>query len=246
MNKLLVGAVALAATIGAPVAYAADMPLKAAPPPVPAYTWTGCYAGFNVGGNFGRTKTSLGENRFSSLPTPVMVAPGTQAGNGIGQDGVIGGAQVGCNYQVGAWVLGAEGDFDATNADGQESVPLFPQVALRTTESWLATARARVGYAITDRWLGYVTAGGAWTRLEVNPFVRGTDRSLTQTKTIDGWTVGLGTEYALDQNWSIKGELLYVNFGTKDFFSPTGPLNTGLVIKQDNYVGRVGVNYKFW
>jgi len=35
-----------------------------------------------------------------------------------------------------------------------------------------------------------------------------------------GWTVGASIEYALSQNWSLKGEYLYVNFGNTSYFNP--------------------------
>src|SRR5207247_2684925 len=49
MNKLLIGSVALAAIAAGP-AMAADMPLKAPPPMVSYYDWTGVYLGASIGG----------------------------------------------------------------------------------------------------------------------------------------------------------------------------------------------------
>jgi len=241
MNKLLVAGLALAAVgFGGAAARAADMPLKALPPPVPVYNWTGCYLGFSIGENYGRTKTEYGSNTLG-------IAPGTQASSDIKLTGAIGGAQVGCNYQVGAWVFGVEGDFSATNKDGQEFETAFPNFRIQATETWLATARARLGYTVTDRWLWYVTGGGAWTSLRVNNFVPGSVFLTAQEKqTISGWTVGVGTEYALDYGWSIKSEFLYVNFGSKDFLSAGTPVSDAAFrIKQEDYVWRVGMNYKF-
>ncbi len=51
MKKFLLGSVALAAVIAGP-AMAADMPLKAPPPP-PVFSWTGCYVGIEGGGRLG-------------------------------------------------------------------------------------------------------------------------------------------------------------------------------------------------
>src|SRR5215468_8703367 len=49
MKKLLLGSVALAAMIAGP-AMAADMPMKAPPPPVLLYDWSGLYVGASIGG----------------------------------------------------------------------------------------------------------------------------------------------------------------------------------------------------
>ncbi|MFC5557341.1 porin family protein, partial [Methylobacterium iners] len=55
MKFLLLGATALAGLAFAGSASAADLPRRAAPPvfvPVPVFTWTGFYAGFNAGYGF--------------------------------------------------------------------------------------------------------------------------------------------------------------------------------------------------
>ena len=56
MRKLLLAMSALAAFAAVDVASAADMELKAPPPP-PVDVWGGWYAGLNVGGSFGRVRT---------------------------------------------------------------------------------------------------------------------------------------------------------------------------------------------
>jgi len=243
MNNLLAGSLALIALgFGGSAVRAADMPLKAPPAPIPVYTWTGCYVGLNIGTNYGRSKTEYGANNIG-------FAPGTQATTGdIKLSGAIGGAQVGCNYQVGTWVFGLEGDFDATNKDGQEFQFGFPDWRIQVTETWLATARARLGYTVTDKWLWYVTGGGAWTSMRVNNFIPGQLPFFSQQekRTVSGWVVGVGTEYAVGYGWSVKSEFLYVNFGKNDFFSQFDPVVGSVIrVKQEDYIWRVGMNYKF-
>ena len=53
MKKLLIAGAALTALIGTP-ALAADMALKAPPPPAPVLSWTGGYVGINGGYGWGR------------------------------------------------------------------------------------------------------------------------------------------------------------------------------------------------
>src|SRR5262249_32745281 len=102
MNKALIASVALIA-LGTSVAGAADLPVKAPPAPVyvpPAFSWTGCYIGGNLGGAWAHSDWH--ESRF-----------GLDWGNT--SDGrFIGGGQIGCNYQFGnpGFVIGVEGDFD--------------------------------------------------------------------------------------------------------------------------------------
>jgi len=52
------------------LACAADMAVKAPPPPpAPVYRWTGCYIGGNVGGLWGRDTTTMD----LSDPEPVVI-----------------------------------------------------------------------------------------------------------------------------------------------------------------------------
>lgn len=248
MKKLLVGAVALAATIGAPVAYAADMPLKALPPPAPVYTWTGCYVGGYVGDAWGRAKSTAASSGAEYASYDLS--------------GFVGGATVGCNYQFGTWVFGVEGDWGATNKDGQAfddfrrgtaTIAAPPALVDQTHERWIATARARLGYLVTDKWLWYVTGGGAWISAQQSVWVSGSPtHAALQTKTLSGWTIGAGTEYAVGYGWSVKSEFLYIDvqkttfFGLGDFGNLTPPITyRGDNLQLKDYVFKVGMNYKF-
>ena len=73
----------------APVAYI---------PAVPMFSWTGFYIGGNLGGGWGRG------NVVDSL-FGVNFTNGNSAS-------FVGGGQVGGNYQIGSFVIGAEADFD--------------------------------------------------------------------------------------------------------------------------------------
>src|ERR1700726_3254813 len=89
--------------MGAGAAEAADLPMKAPPmaAPVMTYNWTGCYIGGNVGGGWAHTRQEFALTPFT----------GTLFSDSRGSD-VIGGAQVGCDYQFDRFVIGAQGQFD--------------------------------------------------------------------------------------------------------------------------------------
>ena len=53
MKSYLIVISATAAMMASPV-IAADMPTKASPVPPPAFNWTGCYLGGQLGGQWGR------------------------------------------------------------------------------------------------------------------------------------------------------------------------------------------------
>jgi outer membrane immunogenic protein len=139
--------------------------------------------------------------------------------------GFVGGAQAGYNWQNGPWVFGVEGDLQGTGASDTFAPWKF-------SNPWFGTVRGRAGYALNNV-LFYGTAGLAFGELSGQTF------GLTETHTNAGWTVGLGAEVGLAQNWSAKVEYLYVDLNDSNF-TITGVQNGyrfGLL--------RAGVNYHF-
>ena len=57
-----------------------------------------------------------------------------------------------------------------------------------------------------------------------------------------GWTAGGGVEYALTNNVTIRGEVLYVNLGTETVANNSG---CRFGFKNNYTLGRLGANYKF-
>ena len=103
MKKLLTSLAAFTALTAA--ASAADLPRRAAPPvftPVPVFTWTGFYAGFNAGYGFGvednGARSVVGVNSLTGHVRPGQTAVIAFGGNDR-SDGFVGGGQIGYNYQ---------------------------------------------------------------------------------------------------------------------------------------------------
>jgi outer membrane immunogenic protein len=139
--------------------------------------------------------------------------------------GVAGGGQLGYNWQTGQFVFGAEADIQISGADDTFAPYKF-------SNPWFGTVRGRAGYAINNI-LFYGTFGLAYGELKAE--VPGLDES----KTLVGWTGGLGMEVGFTPNWSVKVEYLYMDLGSR-FYTITGTDN-GL---QASYL-RFGVNYHF-
>ena len=274
MKKLFLGSVALVALgLGATAAFAADRPVPAyapPPPPPPAYTWTGCYIGGSAGWGSGTSNhTTVGNSVLTStlgVPTAIGVPAGSDIAGDLNLTGFIGGFQGGCNYQVGIWVFGIEGDGSATNKEGQNfetALANFPGLAARanwisqTQERWLVTARGRLGLSgwgwFGDKTLVYVTGGGAWAKIDTSEFLFGAISSSPanahqESNTRSGWTVGAGIEYALGYGWSVKSEYLYVKFDDYTTFNspPFGNANIApRNVKLFDNIFRAGLNYKF-
>jgi outer membrane immunogenic protein len=151
--------------------------------------------------------------------------------------GWLAGATAGYNYQFGQAVVGVEGDIDWSGINGS-TTNLCPG-GCETSNSWLATVRARLGYA-ADRFMPYVTGGAAFGN------IRASTPSFAETSTDNtGWTLGAGLETALVPNWTAKVEYLYVDLGSFNC-----GLNCGTGLTNDNVsfhtnTLRAGVNYKF-
>ena len=165
MRKLVLGIVAAAALAAGP-AVAADLrarPIYKSPPPVaPSFSWTGCYLGGNVGGAWAYTNVSD--------PTG-FYAPGF-AGQNLGWHdggGFTGGGQVGCDYQVGNWVIGGQGMFNWTDLNGNNIQP-NGAVFNDTHIPWVTTATGRLGYTARPNLLVYVKGGGAWVKDDYSAF----------------------------------------------------------------------------
>src|SRR6478735_4356471 len=106
--NLLAGTAALALATSA--ATAADLPAPMAPPPpivIPAFTWTGFYAGVNAGWGWRDTNNEV-VYLSPGLGSPGLV--GTLSTSGGDDGGFTGGGQIGYNWQAGSFVLGAEAD----------------------------------------------------------------------------------------------------------------------------------------
>lgn len=224
------------------------MPVKARPPaPAEAFSWSGYYVGANVGGAW--TPSNGGSNfgplfpPFAILPPAVpvfTVIPGqldVLAGGGR-RSGVIGGGQIGYNWQVNQLVLGVEADAVGTGLNGSSArasrtfgppiltVPVTQTVTVDSGKiDWMATFRGRAGFAV-DRALFYATGGGAVAEfggsrttvvngpgigLPAGTFVATNGGSTT----LWGWTAGGGIEWAFNNNWSVAGEYRHTDFGRR-------------------------------
>jgi outer membrane immunogenic protein len=239
-----IGAMASLGTAGA-----ADLPARPyskapAVVPVAVYSWTGCYLGAEGGGIWG----SANNYSFDPLLTGNLT-------NSYSLSGGMAGGTVGCNYQSGQFVFGIEGDGSWTNKSGSDfAIPPFSATAnVQTRENWIATFRGRLGWAFDDRWLVYVTGGGAATNAKLTLSDTAVGLSASQANTRWGWTVGAGVEWAFAGNWSAKLEYLHADFGNSNYFAPDITVPVGNIVYTflsqrvhltDDMV-RVGVNYRF-
>ncbi|MGN6747410.1 MAG: outer membrane protein, partial [Xanthobacteraceae bacterium] len=186
LKGLVAAAGALIAFAAASPSSAADLPRKAPPPAPPApqiYNWTGFYAGVNLGYGFGSDPTTITTVSGSSFPG---LATGTAIYSpqsfSIDPKGVIGGGQIGYNWQFApSWVVGFETDIQGSGMRKQQDcvipcglgvltqstgfLTFFPVTFSAFSEEhkvdWFGTVRGRFGYAAGPV-LVYATGGLAY------------------------------------------------------------------------------------
>ena len=113
--------------------------------------------------------------------------------------------------------------------------------------TWVATLRGRVGYAF-DRWLVYGTGGLGAAGYKSEHSVSTLLNSVTETETEAqfAWVAGAGVEVALNANWSVKLEYLYL--ALPDLKSSYTLAGVGLITETDSMtqqIVRAGINYRF-
>ena len=204
-RKLVVAGCAIMAA--SQVAAAADVsPVFKSPPPadVPA-SW----AGFYVGGQLGYGMDGVGwRNLGASTSFSPLDSRTRDRGNGL-----IGGGQVGYNFQYNHFVLGIEGSMSGAGLNRSFSSPYFPATDVWSSNlTWLGTITGRVGYEIGS-WLPYVKGGYAVGNLDTSLQSNGVGVVSQGSAIHNGWTVGGGVEYKVTKQFSLGLELMRTDLG---------------------------------
>jgi outer membrane immunogenic protein len=246
MQRTIFGG-ALALALLSTSALAADLPSRRAPPvfvppPIPVFTWTGLYVGGQVGYEFG----SQNAFAYSTLTNGGLATASTKP------TGVIGGAHVGYNFSTQSLplfgsafgtggVIGIEGDVDGSSA--KSSYAFNPLLSANYRDTIQGSVRGRLGFAV-DRVLFYATGGVAFGGFKNNYYSLVATDSPSSTRV--GYTVGGGVEYAVTNNWSLRVEYRYTDFGHyTDILTNTTAGGVGVTHHiTDNRV-QAGFSYKF-
>jgi outer membrane immunogenic protein len=210
----------------------------------PPQRWSGCHATFQ--GSYDDMSVS---NKYGDRLEDQELQ-GRRATKDLEPDGLGVGGGLGCDWQSGSWVFGILGDGAYADLSDEVKETAFPNYRFGIESDWFATLRGRIGYAM-DRGLifnvptlWYVTAGAAWAGLKAENYIPGGVRT-SDEQTASGWTVGWGSENAIDDRWSFKTETLYVDYGKDTFFNRNDPVSYGQ-FKTDTteWVTRIGITYK--
>ncbi len=232
--------------------------------------WEGFYIGGNIGGAWNHTCDSWEPGNIVRN-TPVLAT--AFYNRDCPSDGTfIGGVQIGYNFQYDLWVWGFGLDYEFYSAKDRHASYNYGGAVPPPNGTYTFSGKAspdgflilgpRVGYVI-DQWLPYVRLGGVFTSGSRHMTATFTDSSGTASfqggkdYSSSGFGAGLGVEYAMVDQWSLRAEYTYVNLGKgdNDVTSCTGSATTCARfgnLQLDNIhnsltasLFRVGINYRF-
>ena len=270
MKIAAIGIAAMAMLIGMP-ARAADMAVKAPPPPVaaPASSWTGFYAGGELGGKW--TDGNWNTTCFTATGVCPSFPVDSSSPHRFEPSSLRAGGYAGYDWQVFNWVLGVEADLAWSNGSktvtgipGCTVAPAFcgafvgagitaanDSASFRST--WDAALRARLGFLVAPNWLVFAAGGFAEEGVRstvscfgpTSPWCSAT-RSQTFNGALPGWTVGGGLEWMMTNHWFARAEYRYSEFGnwSNTYFAGTAD-QINATIKVTTQIATLGLAYKW-
>ncbi len=266
MQKTLFAA-ALAAGLGVSgAAMAADLysggGMKDAPV-IPVSTWTGFYFGVNTGLLWNANKDKLDATAVHDYSVFYSASAPTSESE---TSGGFGGGQIGYNWQSKRLIFGIETDLQRALAhDKAATSPAIASsfccfsagTAISKSElDWFGTVRGRLGYLLMPNTLVYATGGFAYgggsdklAILNTNDSANFDSQSVTSDKTLTGYTIGGGAEYAISPVWSIKAEYQYLDLGSTSLTASAvaqaevDHADGALKVDHQYHTFRLGMNY---
>ncbi len=212
------------------------VPVAASVMSTPSFSWNGAYVGGQIGYGFGKSKlTDNPDPSDSEAPNSTSFKP----------NGFLGGIYAGYNFNVGnSVILGVDGDFSYDNL--KKSISAFDSdlnmnASAESKLQWSSAVRGRVGYAV-DRFLPYIAGGVAFGNVKNTVSID--NYTYSGSKTMTGWTLGAGLDYAATDNVILRFEYRYTDFGKKNFYAG----NADTIDASDKFTTndiRIGVAYKF-
>ena len=219
----------------------ASQAADAVSPEPAAVDWSGFYTGLHGGWGWADAESQYGNNNFNEGGIPGCNFGAWGCAVDLEPEGGFVGAQAGYNFVFdNGLMLGVEGDYAlaSLNDDGEGGVGIFnTHVDLEIDQ--LASVRARLGMAV-GQWLPFATAGWGWAHGDRETFNSFAGTS-SDTNWHDGWTVGAGAEYAINDSWSVKAEYRYYSLG-EETYGVNAIGGQGTKVDLDLHTVQVGVN----
>jgi outer membrane immunogenic protein len=234
-------AVAAALALSAGQAAAEGLPSKGGLGAAAGPNWNGFYIGAGIGGGQLDAESAI---TVSAVGVP-PVEPLRIEDRG---DGIFGIVTLGYDRVIRpGWVAGVFADYDfASNISAKDK-----EFGLRIDHNYSWAVGARLGFLADAFTLLYATAG--YTQAELQADVDGNGiAGVSGASTFDGYFVGAGFETFLRQNWTLKLEYRYSNFGEETVFNETveGPIpGLQIQVRDDldpaTHTARLVLSYRF-
>lgn len=217
-----------------------------------AQEWSGAYFGLHSG--YRASDANLRTPAYV-LNNPIDVDPPIGARlESYGLGSVIAGLHAGYNFALGGpWLIGIESDFTLGRGEDHRLRTitidgLAYELNSRAELNWQGTIRGRFGLT-TGPWLFYGTAGIAFTDFEWSEtFSRAGSFSIgaSRSEILTGWVIGAGVEHMLANQWIIRAEYLFEDFGTVTVpLAAALPPGTSGSMDIEVHKIRFGVSFKF-
>ncbi len=270
-RALSIVAATLLASAGAK---AADLPSPREPlPPPPSLQasdpWSGPWLGIYGGYGFARPGGSFDVTGDPNDVTPAIRSQVDGSGAGaISASGFLGGVQGGWNLRLSTdVVVGVEADIGYAGLRGGRvgggTIPApynAPySISQHYSTDWQAAVRARAGYLINPATLLFVEAGPAFGAMRYGasfgdyiPAAKYSEFENASANAVKvGLTLGVGFEYLIGPNLSLRAEYLYTRFPSMNMTGVSNPLipvpapgyvaHSSGALNQNSF--RVGLNY---
>ncbi len=247
-------------------AFAADLPTKKAspaplPPLAPVFSWTGFYVGGYLGGSFGSSNM-----QEINGPGELAFLPGQVTSVNLDPSAFVYGGFAGFNYQFpsSSVVLGGEAEFGGTTGSTTGAVysgviPYAPAIEdgiptyNKLSEPWVFRARARLGWAMGPL-LPFIAGGVSVTQAKLDltfpcpnfPDPGTTIYTASDSRTLTGFNIGAGVDWAVTQNIILRAEYIFDDYGSPTFnYDPTQGWNNRTLAHTMDNTFRLAAAFKF-
>ena len=171
-------------------------------------------------------------------------------------------------------MIGTDADFSWSSINGTSTINFDPvsstnpalthSQTLSADTNWIGTTTTRLGLAASN-WMFYSKIGIAWAHTNYtqnNSAIANGSGPLTTpfdefdgtgSRTLTGWTVGTGVEWAFFTSWTARLEYDFLDFGSNPIqmngvFNPltAHPITNSFVVNNDQKISEVnfGLSYK--
>ena len=222
----------------------------------PMDSWSGFYMGLQAGYNWGDADFDVYHEENNGRGR----ADGGDhfAKASLNLDGMTAGFYAGYNWLLSDnWLVGVEGEWNYLDAsdsvhpklrggEGDNEWEEEPDLTVKLTQDWEASARLRVGKVMGD-YLPYLTGGVAWTSINAKVYNTGEGPNgvlMDDDQILVGWTIGAGVEMAISENIHARIQYRYTDYGDETFHDM---INEGFSEKVDynSHMVTVGLSYRF-